>query len=184
MFREFRELYPEVSLEIQEYGTMQTRQQVQNDQLDAAFVILDDTTEKDFHCIPIMETQLVLTVDRKNPLSGMTSVNLEKLREVPLVLMKEDSYQNAEIKKRFHQVGISPDVILYSGQIYTIKQFVHYNNVGAFLFQDIVENDPELVGIPCEPPISIRIGIIWKRSKYTSKAAQNFIHFTGDYHFK
>jgi len=184
MFREFRESYPELSLEIQEYGTMQTRQQVQNDQLDAAIVILDETTEKDFYCVPVMETQLVLTVARSSPLAGMASVNLEKLREEPLVLMKEDSYQNAEVKKRFSKAGIAPNVILYSSQIYTIKQFVHYNNAGAFLFQDIVSNDPELVGIPCDPPIPIRIGLIWKRGKYTYNGTKSFINFTREYNFK
>ncbi len=183
MFREFRECYPELNLEIQEYGTMQTRQQVQSDLLDAAIVILDETTEKDFYCVPVMETQLVLTVARNNPLSGMESVNMDRLREVPLVLMKEDSYQNVEIKKRFREAGILPDIILYSSQIYTIKQFVHYNNAAAFLFQDLVCNDPELVGIPCDPPIPIRIGLIWKRGKYTYNGTKNFIKFTREYDF-
>lgn len=183
LFREFREHYPDLTLEIQEYGSVQTRQQVQNDLLDAAIVILDENTEREFHCMPMMETQLVLTVARDNPLASMAYVNLDELRREPLVLMKEGSFQNMQIKKKFREAGITPNVILYSSQIYTIKQFVHYNNAGAFLFRDLVTDDPELAGIPFEPPIPIRIGLIWKRGKYIYNGTTNFIKFTKEYSF-
>lgn len=183
MFREFREQYPELSLEIQEYGSMQTRQQVQNDLLDVAMVILDETTEKDFYCVPLMETELILVVSRDNPLAGMKAVNVELLRNEPLVLMREDSYQNAEIRKRFQEAEIVPNVLLYSSQLYTIQEFVRYNNAAAFLFRDLVEHDPELVGISCDPPIPIRIGLIWKRGKYTYNGTKHLIQFAREYPF-
>lgn len=183
MFREFREQYPDLSLEIQEYGSMQTRQQVQNDLLDVAMVILDETTEKDFYCVPLMETELILVVSRDNPLAGMKAVNVELLRNEPLVLMREDSYQNAEIRKRFQEAEIVPNVLLYSSQLYTIQEFVRYNNAAAFLFRDLVEHDPELVGIPCDPPIPIRIGLIWKRGKYTYNGTKHLIQFAREYPF-
>lgn len=184
MFGEFREKYPELSIEIQEYGSMQTRQQVQNDLLDVALVILDETTEKDFYCVPLMQTELILAVSRDNPLAKMTAVNMEKLRKEPLVLMREDSYQNAEVKKRFQEAEIIPNVLLYSSQLYTIKEFVRRNNAAAFLFRNLVEHDPELVGIPCEPSIPIRIGLIWKRGKYTYNGTKHLIQFAKEYRFQ
>ena len=183
MFREFREHYPELSIEIQEYGSMQTRQQVQNDLLDVAMVILDESTEQEFYSVPIMETELVLTVSKEKPLAKLSAVHIEELRDEPLVLMKEDSYQNAEIKKRFRKAGIVPNVMLYSSQLYTIKEVVRYNNGVAFLFRNLVEEDPDLVGIPCAPPCPIRIGLIWKRGKYTYNGTKNLIQFAKDYSF-
>lgn len=183
MFREFQQTYPEVKLEIQEYGSMQTRFQVQNDLLDVAMVILDETTEKDFYCVPLMETELILAVSRDNPLAGMKAVNMERLRNEPLVLMKEDSYQNAEIRKRFAEAEIVPNVVLYSGQLYTIREFVRRNKAGAFLFRNLVEHDSELVGIPCEPSIPIHIGLIWKKGKYTYNGTKHLIRFAQEYQF-
>ena len=183
MIREFREVYPELDVEIQEYGSMQTRQQVQNDQLDAAFVILDETTEKDFYCVPLVETELILAVSKEDPLSGRTHIKVEELKDEPLILMREDSYQNLEIKKRFQEAEIVPKVFLYSSQLYTIKEFVRNNQAGAFLFRNLVEQDPELVGIPCEPAIPIRIGLIWKRGKYTYNGTKNLIEFAREYTF-
>ena len=93
MIKEFREAYPELNIEIQEFGSMQTRQLVQNDQLDAAFVILEDNPEKDFYCVPLMETELILAVSKDDPLANKESVRAEDLRDEPLILMREDSYQ-------------------------------------------------------------------------------------------
>ncbi len=183
MFREFRERYPDIHVETQEYGSMQTRQQVQNDVLDVAMVILDESTEKEFYSVPIIETELVVTISKDHPLAQRTSVKFEDLREEALVVMKEDSYQNAEIKRRFREAGVVPNVMLYSSQLYTIKEVVRCNNGAAFLFRNLVEEDPELVGIPCDPPVPIRIGLIWKRGKYTYNGTKNLIQFAKDYTF-
>lgn len=184
MIKEFREAYPELSIEIQEFGSMQTRQLVQNDQLDAAFVIMDDFTEKDFYYVPLIETELVLAVSKDDPLADRKVVGAEDLKDEPLILMREDSYQNAEIKKRFQEAEIVPNVFLYSSQLYTIREFVHNNETGAFLFRSLVEQDPDLVGIPFEPAIPIRIGLIWKRGKYTYNGTKNLIEFARKFQFE
>lgn len=184
MFIEFNKMYPYIDLEIQEYGSLQTKKQVEEELVDLAIVILDEQTEDAFNSLPIASTQLVYCVAKRNPLSKMTTINIHEIKKHPMVLMKSDSFQNAVINKRFQEFGINPKVLLYSNQLYTIKRFVQHNNIGAFLFEEIIVNDPDVVGIPFDPPIPITIGLIWKKDRYMYSSATDFINFTKQYHYK
>ena len=97
--------------------------------------------------------------------------------------MSEGSFQNAEINRRFKAVGNKPNVVLRTSQIYLIKRFAEFNNAGSFLFKEIADDDPDLVGIPCDPPIPIRIGLIWKKAKYIYNGTTSFIEYARTYHF-
>ena len=184
MFSEFYKAYPEIKLEVQENGSLLTKQQVLEDQLDLAIVILDEEIEKEFNCFPIMVTQLVYCVNKSNPISQKTSVNISELIDEPIILMKSGSFQNVNIKKRFEEINIQPNIILYSNQLNTIKEFIQYNNAGAFLFEDVILNDADIIGIPLNPPMLIKIGLIWKKGKHNYSGATQFISFTKNYDYK
>lgn len=183
MFNEFNKMYPNIDLEIQEYGSLQTKQQVEDELVDLAIVILDEQTEEVFNFLPITNTQLVYCVAESNPLSKMTAINIQEISKQSLILMKPDSFQNVVINKRFQEFGIKPKVLLYSNQLYTIKRFVQHNNIGAFLFEEIISNDSDIVGIPFDPPIPITIGLIWKKDRYMYSSATDFINFTKNYQY-
>lgn len=184
MFNEFNKMYPYINLEIQEYGSQQTKQQVEEELIDLAIVVLDEQTEERFHYLPIISTQLVYCVDYGNPLSKMKTINISEIGRQPLILMKSDSFQNVVINQKFEEAGIKPNVLFYSNQLYTIKRFVQHNNIGAFLFEEIILHDSDIVGIPFDPPIPIPIGLIWKKDKYMYSSATDFINFTKKYHYK
>jgi hypothetical protein len=42
--------------------------------------------------------------------------------------------------------------------------------------------DSEITGIPLNPPIHIKIGMIWKKGKYISGDMQTFLNFTRMYY--
>jgi len=182
-FHDFSKTNPNIQFEIQEFGTLQTRQMIEEDRLDAAFVILDEIEDEAFHILPILDTSLVFSCSKHSPLAKKEVVTVDDLKEEPLILMSEGSFQNAEIHRRFKVAGFKPNVVLRTSQIYLIKRFAEYNNAGSFLFKEIADDDPDLVGIPCEPPIPIRIGLIWKKAKYIYNGTTSFIEFARTYRF-
>ena len=67
--------------------------------------------------------------------------------------------------------------MLYSSQLYTIKQFLSYGNVGAFLYRQVAEMDKDLVCIPLEQPIIQDIALIWTKNGNLYSDSENFIQF-------
>ena len=181
IFTAFRERYPEIEMEILEFGSLQTRALVENDTLDAALVITDDKTSEEFFSEPILSTEYVFCVRPQHPLPGRENIGMEDLQDEPLILFKSDSLQNALIKKRFSDLGMEPKVLLYSSQLYTIQKFLACRNAGAFLFEEIAAMEPHLRGIPLRDPIRVEIALIWKRHKHIYSDVSKLISFVKDY---
>ena len=160
LFNGFHGLYPKVKLEIQEYGSAHAWELVANDELDLAIVIADEQTSLRFHTLDVLRTSLVFCVARGHPLSEMASLDMSALKDQTIVLMRPDSYQHEKIFRRFQESNLTPQILLHSNQLYTIKQLIQQSGAGAFLFDEIVRGDPELVGIPLNPPIPINISLI------------------------
>ncbi len=184
MFSKLKATYPDINLEIQEYGSLQATLQVQNEMLDLAIVILDDLLEKNLNSFSMVDTQLLCCVSKGHPLASKSSISLEDLKDEPMVLMKSDSMQNSIISKEFEKAGIKPNVILYSSQIYTIKEFIKKNNAVAFLFETIANKSPDIVGIPLNPAMPQRIGLIWKKGNHMFNNISRFVSFVRKYHYE
>ena len=181
MFKTFKPMYPDIRLDILEFGSKQTIELVAGDVLDMAIVITNGLETSSFHVIDILETQMVLCVQKNHPLSKCTSVDLNQLTGEPLILLKEDSYQNMVLKQRFDTLNMNPDILTYSNQLTTVERFICEGIASAFLFPQLIKANPEITGIPLTDPIPIKIGLIWKKEKKISGSISRFIEFTSHY---
>lgn len=181
MFKNFKPMYPDIHLDIVEYGSKQTTELVDNDMLDMAIVITNGLDTSSFHVIEILETQMILCVRNDHPLSALSTVTLDSLDQEPLILLKEDSYQNMILKQRFAAMNIKPDILTYSNQLMTVERFICEGIASAFLFPELITGKPEITGIPLAEPIPVKIGLIWKKEKKISGSISRFINFTSHY---
>lgn len=177
MFGVFKPMYPEIQLDIYEHGSKRTIQLMEEDALDMAIVITNDLDTCKFNVIDILETQIVLCAKNSPPWSEKTSVTIEELEQEPLILLKEDSFQNSTIKQHFSARGIRPNIIMYSNQMLTLQKFVTEEIAKAFLFQELVTKGSGICGIPLNPPIQIQIGLIWKKERQMYSSTSKFIDF-------
>lgn len=182
MFRNFRGQNPNINLEILEYGSLHTIELVENESLDIAIVITNGINGR-FQTLNIMNTQVLCCVSPAHKLAKCSAVNVNMLKDEPLVLLKEDSYQNNIITNRFKREDLVPNIILHSSQLYTLKNFASKNIAAAFLFKEIVNGTDDIIGIPFEPSIDISIGLIWKQDKYIYSDTAKFIQFTQQYKY-
>lgn len=174
IFKKYKEDHPGINIEIEEYGSVAIKKAVKSGEIDLAIAIIDED-DVSFNCIEVYDTELVYCVSKNHPLAKYEQIDFKLLKDEPLILMKSDSYQNVLIKRRFKEVNVEPNISLYSTQLYTIKQFLISDNLGAFLFKEIALNNPELKAISFTNPIKIKIGLIWDKDDYLNKAAENFI---------
>ena len=156
---------------------MQVRKLVDANSVDLGITINDSTINEAYNTLHLVSTELVFCVSKNHPLADRTSISFKELADTPLILFKPDSYQNIIIKRGFSEVGVEPQIRLYTSQLYTIKKFLGYGNVGAFMYRQLAEMDSGLVCIPLEHPIVQDIVLIWTKSGSLYSDAENFIRY-------
>lgn len=182
MFKSYNELYPDVQLEMLETGSLQTRKLVDANSVDLGITILDSVVTDSYNLLPLVFTELVFCVSKKHPLADRKHISFKQLANEHIIIFKADSYQNIFIKKAFAEVNVEPKVLLYSSQLYTIKQFLNYGYAGAFLYRQVAEMDSDLVCIPLDHPIIQDIVLIWSKSSSLYSDSENFIQFAKQYY--
>lgn len=177
IFNEFTKENKNVKIITKEFGSLSLINALKNNEIDLAITSIGESImDDDLKVYNLLSTDLVFCVSKEHHLSNKTSITIPMLKDEPLVLLKEDSYQHVVLTDRFDKAGIKPNTILTSNQLYTIKQLLSYNEAGAFMFREIVDNDPDLIGIEINEPIKVDIALICSRKVKENPYIHNYIH--------
>ncbi len=182
LFREMKRLYPEISLELFEYGSERAHELVGCDELDFALVNMEFSDLDKFGSLLFAKDRLLLYVSRKNPLAEKGHVTFEDLRECPLALFNADSVQNKLVRSRFAAMGIHPSIVMHASQLLTIKKFLDEDMAGAFLFESLRGEMKEYAQISLEPEMEIHVGFIWKKGRYFSSDMKKLLSYLKTIH--
>lgn len=181
MFNQFKKANPDINIEMVEMGSLEIMQLVEENSLDLAIVITSHLKAVHFNCINVLDTELVYAINKKHRLAGEKAITIEMIQDEPLILMREGSFQNSAIRERFKEVGGVPKVILFANQLYTIHNFITSDIASSFLFKEVVDLQEDIIGIPLQDPIEVKIGLIWKKNQQIFSDASRFIQFTKGY---
>lgn len=181
MLLAFRERYPEVPVELFEYGSIRAAALVQEETLDLALVNMHFPDAANVNSFRMLTDQLVFCVSKAHPLACESEISIAQLDKEPLILYNTDSVQNQTLFALFDKFEIKPHILLHTSQLYTIKNFILSGLGGAILYSSVLEQHPELIGIPLVPSIEQDIGLIWKKGKYMSNSVEKFLSFTRKY---
>jgi len=177
IYKEFISLYPNVTFEIYEGGSLQMPQYIDNKVTELALTIYNENINAYNH-INIYETSLVFIVSRENALASKKEVDINDIKDTPLILMKEGSFQNNYVHNLFDSIQAKPNVILYSSQLQTIKNFVKMNAGGAFIFKDLItKEDDDIVGIKVKGKFDFKICLFWSKNLLLYRGALDFINY-------
>ena len=177
IFSEYSIKNKNVKLKTTEFGSYGLIEALKNNEIDLAITSTKNIDDKDIESYVVKQTELDYSIKKDHPFSNKKTITIEDIKNEPIVLLKEDSYQYMIINERFKEAGIKPNIILNSNQLSTIKQVLLYNTAGAFMFKEIIENDSELIGIPLDRPIKIDILLLWHKNKSNDMTINNFIDF-------
>lgn len=123
-------------------------------------------------------------MNKDHRLADKEIVTTKEMSKELLIFFNADSVQNQLLKTRFEMDGYIPNIVMRSSQIYTTLQFIKTGKYSCFLYSSMLDKftDSEITGIPLNPPIHIKIGMIWKKGKYISGDMQTFLNFTRMYY--
>lgn len=176
IFSSFQHLYPHLDIYLYEEGSMTIREQLERDELDFGIVILSDASSS-LQLLPMARNQIVACVPDGHPLAKKESINITDISDANLIMLKEGSFLRYMVLNKLKLANITPNIVLESNQIETIKGLVSSNVGISFLLDFIVKGTPGVKILPFEEPIYVDLGLAWKKERYISKAAQSFIDF-------
>lgn len=174
--------HTDARFEIWEEGSLSIRNKIQNKALDLGFSILNDSENEPYQREVILETELLFCVSKKNHLSKRSLLTIDDIKNEPIILMREGFFQSRLIKGMYHEVGVNPNIVLVSSQILVIRNFVKMNVGGAFLIKELIDpDDDDLVGIPFDGELKLKIGLIWRKDVELHSGAIEFVNYLKKY---
>ncbi len=162
IFNSFRLKHPDLQIIIRDCHYTDACQALENGLVDFSVIIANSDEHKHYSSLDLLETKLCLCVNKTSPLANKTMVRLRDLSDEPLILMRYGSFQHTKISTYFHDFGLTPNIVLYSSQLYTIFNNVAEGSASAFLIQEMADLHPACKGIPIYESLSLKIQLLWK----------------------
>jgi DNA-binding transcriptional LysR family regulator len=180
LFTKFKEAYSNIEIDVREYGdSTEVLAKIEAGELDMGMIIGSEPHTQ--NSMMIMQDQMNLCVDHHHPLHDKISVDFRQLKNEKFILQQPNTYQYKQIYARCVENGFTPDILLCTSQLKTIKQLVA-NKVGISLLLDLVTRQETIFKrVPVYPPMPVNISLIWSRSKCLSHAAESFVSFMQDF---
>ncbi|MHA0856914.1 cidABC operon transcriptional activator CidR [Paenibacillus sp. CMAA1364] len=177
---QFHEQYPDVTIQIFEDGAKKVEVDVESGLLDIGVTVLPTNLDL-FHSFTFVEEKLMLLVHPTHALAQQDTVSLKALEGEPFVLFREDFAMHDRIITECVRLGFQPHVVYESSQWDLISGMVAANLGIALLPETICDevDQSRIRIIPLvNPTIPWQLGMIWRKERYQSFAAQEWINFT------
>lgn len=178
---QFNQEYPHIQLELYEFGSKKIQQGIQEGTLDVGIVCTLPTATDILEVFPLIQDPLKVIVHREHPLATKPAVEFAALAGEAFVLYGQDFSLYDQIVGRCKLAGFSPRIICETSQREFMTQMVAARLGIALLPGKICESlDPlAIAAVPLtDPQIYLQLAIIWRKDRYLSFAARQWLKFT------
>lgn len=179
IFSSFQKKYSHLNIYLHEEGSMSIREQLERDELDFGIIIISGASHN-LQLLPMTTSQIVACVPAGSPLANKERLTKDDIATANVIMLKEGSFLRQTILGKLKEQSITPNIVLESNQVVTIKGLVASGVGISFLLDMVLEDAPGVKAIPLEEPLFVDVGLAWKKDRYISKAAQSFIDFCRD----
>ncbi|ASS68277.1 MULTISPECIES: LysR family transcriptional regulator [unclassified Paenibacillus] len=176
----FHSRYPQIRLELAEHGGKVIEAAVDSGELDAGLVILPVVSEDKFHMLPCIEEALQVVVHPGHWAAARPVLRMQELEHEAFILFKDEFTLRDLILGACRDAGFEPDVAFESTQWDFMTELVAARFGITLLPRGVAMTlDPARFSvIPVErPAIRWRLHMIWKKDRYLSFAAREWIAF-------
>ena len=177
IYKSFPFAHPEIDFDIIEDSAPMVQKLLVDEQLDFAFLLGGHFDSSDIEFVPIQQCQYVLCVHPSHPLSGQEVISVKDIVNEPLALFGQSHFVNKMVTEAFHNIGATPNIVLISRQIDTLKRFVVENLASTVFFEDCVFDSDLFSKIYVKEFSPLYVGIGWKKKRAITEDAKKFIRF-------
>lgn len=182
ILKKYSKINPNIEIQLIELGSVSNKQALINREINLGLTVksIDEELPSTITYHKLVETTLLFSVNKNHPLAKKKIISIKNLKDIPLVVMKEDCLQSSLVQKEFEKLGLTPNTKIRTNQLYTIKELIKNNNLGAFMFNQAIENDPSIVGIPLKDPVNLEIVIAYRTDSHLNNITKEFLNFIID----
>lgn len=177
---DFNHLYPQITLKLIEVGSKEVEHGVEDGDLDIGVVALPVKNDL-FNRSSFVKEPMRVIVHPGHALSDQNLVEFSDLKQEPFVLFREDFTIRDRILERCNQNGFYPKIVCESSQWDFIAEMVAAK-MGIALLPDTITKElpPNRIKVLtlAPPEIPWHLAIIWRKDKYLSFAAREWLKFT------
>lgn len=175
MLQQYRIHAPETQVQVFECNAQEAMQKIKTGLIDVALTVdfLDHPSFVDG--LRLFQGPSVFVVGKDHPMAKATSCTFSDLANESLIFTKEDSHLTTQVKNRFHELGITPKVFLYTAQSNIIESALQNGHDGAIISQGLAQQLQNVALIPIRDAVEITHLLIWKRATHLSPAISKFI---------
>lgn len=178
----FKQVYPEIKLDIVELGGLDSLALVEREELDLAISVYEKDFSDNILCTHLFDEEYCFCTYETHPLAEKPFITVADLIAEPLILLQGGFFINQMILREFDQCGIAPNILLSSAQLHTVKSLVASKVGSTFLMKAALKPSDGLITIPFKPPFYVSAGIITKKNRNVYKDVQTLINFVYDYY--
>ncbi len=170
----FGSKYPQIKFRIV-YGTSEGLMEELNQlEFDLILVFNESTKTQHLKYQPLFHSPVTLVTSASSPLSGKTSITLEEISQLPLVISTKGDSTSHFIIKAFERSGLSPNISMEVNDIPTILDLVKSGNWHGILVQTSVKGEG-LYSIPIKGSGMVRTAMIVSlKEAYEKQAVKKF----------
>lgn len=176
IFAQFRKQYPHIEISAVEGGSLSIQNLVEQNRIDIG-IITQSKSSPLLKTLPITTGQIHVCLPLHHPLSSLSSIPFEQLRNQPFILLKEDTYNRKRVIEECKKHHFTPNIVFSSSQIETIINLLELDIGISFLFDAIAKKYPSIYSCPLSDPLDFQIVLAWNPNKYLTNAVKAFIDF-------
>lgn len=176
MFATYRRRYPDIDIELTEYGSKRLRECLEAGEVDLAALLLP--IDEGFEYQPVRNEPLMAVLPISHPLAQRKRIDFSDLADSPFILFEAGFALNAKILAACERKGVQPRVAARSGQIDFIVDLVSAGLGAAFLPRMLAHKHqhPGIALIPLdEPHTDWHIALAWRASAHLPPAARAWL---------
>ncbi len=178
---EFKALYPQITIDLMEFGSRKVEQGLNDGSLDVGIVVLPTIGKTDLEIVPFLKDALMLIVHPNHHLAGQSIIDMNTLRNESFVLYREDFALHDHILDKCRELGFTPKVVCETAQWDFMVDIVASKLAIAFLPETVCAK-LDLNSITCLPLKNDikpwHLAIAWKNNTYLSYAARAWLEHT------
>ncbi|CAG7647525.1 LysR family transcriptional regulator [Paenibacillus allorhizosphaerae] len=174
----FQNQFPLIKTTIHSMTTSQIMLNVENGSIDIGITYLFDKH-------PALESSVLyydtfeLVVAPEHPLSKYGHIPIEKLHDLPLIMLSPETAGRRFVDQILRQLFITPQVVMELSSSEEVKRMVELNLGAAIISKLSIQNELRLGSLKMikvnELAISHPVGVVYKSGRYLSSALHQFL---------
>ena len=176
-FIKFQSNTPDILIDLQECSdSVEVHEKLEDGTLDFGIVYLKagETLE---NSITLLDDEFYLCLPKNHKLGNAAYISFSSLRNEKFILQPKGTFQNFITMQRAANAGFSPEVLLITSQLKTIKDLVANNAAVSLLPRFAIINARNFNFLPVDPPINFSVALTWSKFKDLSPVGMRLLKF-------